>query len=173
MIRMHVDLETLGTQPNSLVLAIGLAAVCDKRGLVDSTVIYPSRTDQKYRHINPDTVAWWMGQSQEAKDLTFVDMANQIPVPLALNRMKWFWADTECEEAWGNGPTMDIAILEDLALDFNDSVPWTFRQVRCLRTLAMLAPEVDRVKLGVAHSAQHDAIAQGLWAREMIKWLKK
>ena len=173
MIRMHVDLETLGTQPNSLVLAIGLAAVCDERGLVDSTVIYPSRIDQQFRHISPDTVTWWMSQPQEAKDLTFVEMDNQSSVHGALDRLRWFWKDTGCEEAWGNGPTMDIAILEDLAFDFSDSVPWTFRQVRCLRTLAMLAPEVDRIRPVVAHSAQHDAIAQGLWAKGMIQWLKR
>ena len=173
MIRMSVDLETLGTQPNSLVLAIGLAAICDTRGLIDSKVIYPSRKEQKFRRIDPDTVDWWMGQTREAQRLAFVPEDSQLTIEAAMRSLMGFWQDRGCEEVWGHGPTMDVSILEDLAFDFELHVPWNFRQVRCLRTLAMLAPEVQKVKPWVPHSAQHDAIAQGIWAKEMVQWLKK
>lgn len=175
MNRAHIDIETLSTRTNAMVLSIGIAVVNDENGLLYSNVFYPDLGSQGGRHIDPRTVQWWMGQGEQARKLAFVEQAQQRFFRGILTSMDRFFKIHTVEEVWGNGPVMDIAILESLAedQDCRDVIPWGFRQVRDLRTLRMLAPTVKRIEPMVAHSAQHDAIAQGLWAREMIKWLKK
>lgn len=176
MNRMHFDLETLGTRYDSTILAIGVAVVSDTSGLLCSNVFYPCLDEQdSIQHIDHNTISWWMKQSEEARRLTFVSKEARIPFSTCLHSIGRMIDLNQVEEVWGNGPLMDIALIENMALslDMSSMVPWNFRQVRDLRTLRMLSPDISRHEPQVAHSAQHDAIAQGLWAREMIEWLKK
>lgn len=175
MIRMSIDLETLGTSLDSAILSIGIAVVQDDAGLIASTVIYPSVSEQHQSLVSYDTIQWWMFQEEGARAETFVSAAQRIPLLQTFKIIRDVWKFNKVQEVWGNGPLMDIALIEGMAQKYGhtDLIPWNFREVRCLRTLKMLAPDVERIKSTIPHSARHDAIAQGLWAAEMIKWLKK
>jgi hypothetical protein len=64
-----IDMETLSTSPDCVILTIG-AVRFDPRGegVVERLELRPTideQTEEFNRHIDPDTVAWWGQQSEE------------------------------------------------------------------------------------------------------------
>lgn len=163
---ISIDIETLGTQPNSMVLAVGFA-VFSENGVIESGQLNLDRNDQAGRHINPNTIYWWMQQSDEARASTFTD--DCLPVLSALYQLRDVWVLHRVQWAWGLSAAFDLGILEDLHRDVKLSTPWNHRQAMCLRTLSKLRPNISRPVPGVAHSAESDAIAQANWAIEMLR----
>jgi len=72
-----IDLETLGTTADSVILSIGavrfnLDTSCVFDGLGDTFYQVITIDDQSKRHISGYTLAWWMGQSK-ASQAVFTD----------------------------------------------------------------------------------------------------
>lgn len=176
---IHVDIETLGTRPDSVVLSIGAAFrhPQTKELITYHQAIEPSQPD---RHIDADTLAWWMEPAQEAAGAALRG-ADKLPLGVTLHQFtQWLEEhvpERECRVVWGNGSDFDNAILTHAYRTHEQAVPWDFWNNQSLRTLKLVESRLcarlkrntaSRVRPGMAHSAVEDAKAQLLWAEAML-----
>lgn len=166
---LSVDIETLGKNPDAVVLTIGLS-VFNMNGVIHSEQVNLDRTEQSRlgRHIDPETVDWWMRQSDVARADTFPG-DGYLSVRSGLSLISALWEQHNLKWAWGLSAQFDLGILEDLHRSVDYRHPWSHRQSMCLRTLSKLRPSVERPKAVTAHSAKSDAIAQAEWAIRMLR----
>jgi hypothetical protein len=158
---LMIDIETLSTDPKAVVTEIG-AAGYDKSG---SKMLYSERIELKSqlergRVIDPYTIEWWMGQSDEARS-SFKE--HKVDTKRALEE---FLVEvvTRCDlddlVVLGNGANFDITIMESLLKDFKLNIPWKFWNIRCYRTIKNMYPEIKMDRSGVHHKAVDDANSQ-------------
>lgn len=177
---VSIDLETLGVQPGSVITQIGLCAFDQRPGntSTSSTMIRvnaQSCIDLGLK-IDWSTVQWWLKQAE----LPRVGMADQIGVPLRTALMQvgdWFMdhGDHKSMRVWGHGCGFDCTQLEIAYNICKLPVPWDFRKVRDLRTLADLAPaaRVERPTPAMAHDAMADATAQAEWIQALTYQIER
>lgn len=158
-----IDLETMGTRPNAPVIAIG-AVTFDSRKMVLGERFYCNvdlaSSVALGSIIDPGTVMWWMGQSDEArKSLT---KSKPLQVALALQTFAE-WLDRNAIEkrsrkVWGNAPSFDCTLLSEHFRKASMDVPWEFWNERDFRTFRNLWPNVELdERKGTYHNALDDA----------------
>lgn len=161
-----LDLETMGTTPNSVILSIGAVKFGDDE-IKDS---FYERIDAKScldygLEIDVGTVMWWLQQSEEAR--------KEICKPAQpLNAvLTWFaeWAYSPDVRVWGNGATMDNIILSNAYFKVKIPRPWSYKGDMCYRTIKNLYPDIKIEQLGVYHNALDDATSQAKHLMKMIK----
>jgi hypothetical protein len=162
---MMIDLETLSTDSNAVVSAIGAVIFdMDTREVVSKYYKVLSFEDQLKlgRNVNEDTLKWWFKQSKEASEIYTTD--NKTPTSVALNELHSFMvenSDVRNLRVWGNGPSFDLTILETLMNDFRIKPPYSFRNVRCLRTFKEFLTKDKKVeRVGIHHNALDDCLYQ-------------
>jgi hypothetical protein len=160
-----IDLETLSTGPDAIVLSIGACVFDIKSQQILSTFIQiPDVQDQmkKGREIEASTLKWWFGQSDAAKKV-FHEKAR--PTEEVLKTFSQWIANNvllkKDRKVWGNGSHFDISILENLFKQYGIEVPWLYYNVYDLRTFKRFVGLNAKVeKQGVNHNALDDAIGQ-------------
>ena len=168
-----IDLETLSTSPNAVILTIG--ALKFKR----HTRFRSSTLPSFYRRIeiqscidlgldiSSDTEKWWSMQNNKARHEAF-EHKDRIPLVQALEELsEWFRGS---KYIWSHGATFDCVILEQAYYACDLTVPWMFCDVRDTRTLY----DVTNVKLKdfpikVEHHALYDAYRQVQAVIESLK----
>lgn len=167
-IDMMLDIETLSTRQDALVLSVG-AVLFDPYGtpgsIIDSMHV-PLTLDQPGSITDLDTVMWWFGQSEAAKAMvelrkttaqrTPLQMFSEMDAMLVRNGL------TPGRKVWGNSVSFDCGILRRLAERSGTTVPWGFRDENCYRTwfaeFKCLDIYVEHAKeVFVAHDALADA----------------
>lgn len=157
-----LDIETLGTTANSIILSI--AAVKFEFGN-DNTEVYSVNIDpksaKKYGMIsNPSTIQWWKDQRQEALKAF---MTNQISIESALDGFTDFvgpdWKDTIF---WVNGASFDYPILQWSYDATGRTAPWKYWNQRDARTLYAICGIDMRSypRVGTYHNAVDDCLTQ-------------
>ncbi len=174
-----VDLETLGTGTNALILSIGAQAF-----QLETQQLYPQQcirlkidpvdAQRLGQVIDASTVSWWLKQDENARQSLSSDFQDTL---LGALRKFTDWLNTYGpRRVWGNGATFDISILEDAYNLAGIAAPWKFRDVRDMRTIidvaARLGVEVPRVKPTIAHDALADATAQAIWVNRTFAALQ-
>lgn len=178
MYEMMIDLETLDTKPSAVVLSIG--AVVWETYVSEETpfelrwrlverflrVLDIQKQVDRKRTVSENTLLWWQRQDQTAKDEAF-NPVRQHP-GFVLGDFREFagkYADPEVGDLginafWASPATFDFPIWDDLAMTFNNFVPWTYRQKYDVRTVVREAsyPAKNHVwnGLGVAHTPVYD-----------------
>lgn len=167
-----LDIETLGTEPGCVVLAIG-AVVFDpvnKDAKMASFCRNISLLDQLFRGlvIDPQALEWWKAQTDEAK-ARLIDDENLTTLALALGNLK-AWLGSHAKQpgdtlmVWAKSPDFDCAILEHCAKCCGLEMPWTYRNKRDVRTATYMADlagnPVPPYNVGVSHSALDDCYTQ-------------
>lgn len=153
------DIETLGRTPGSLVLSIGAVEVDLEEGTLGATFhvnIDLADSIVKGLTVEQETVAWWQGQSEEAKALVFNSGA-ALPLVQALVSFSTFYDPIQKRDLYCCGPSFDVSILEAAYRVAGVPVPWEFYRVRDYRTLREWYPEVGSPPTTVAHDALEDA----------------
>lgn len=148
-----VDIETLGTQPGSAILAI--AAVTERSSFVE----YLSNADS-IRHrftMDVDTINWWLLQPQE---LYAVTTSGTAPVKGTLEAFSDWLSGFTNYRIWGNGAGFDIVLLEAAYRKVGVKIPWNYWQVMCYRTLKNIYPDLCTHKPVTPHDPYEDAKAQ-------------
>ena len=160
-----LDLETMGTNPYSVIWQIG-ACRFDERGVRDRVHLYVCQDSCKAIGMTCDvaTAKWWGEQSSEAR----CDMDTPaIPIKTALEMFAiWIGDDARI---WGNGAGFDNVILASAYELADMELPWKYSSNLDCRTLRFLAPNVKRIEPKVKHNAISDAVAQ---AEHMLSCLK-
>jgi len=169
-----IDLETLSTQQDAVVLTIG-ACKFNPFSFDEPTERLHFKLDtstqvEKGRHICDDTLAWWGDQDEEIKKEAFSDN-DRVDVESACDAMtEWF---KDCTKIWCQGPSFDFPIIYSLFKDFDREVPWPFWLQRDSRTVTGLVAENFKNKFDFgAHNALEDAVVQSKCVQYVYKKLR-
>lgn len=161
MNHMMIDLETLATSANALIISVG-ACVFDEEKIIRKGYWVLNQTEQykKGRAISVDTVRWWMEQSDGARSvfksrdiLTLEKFAESFGVFFEGERL----------HLWGNGADFDLAIMIDLWQRHSlPKIPgWAYYNHMCYRTFHQLFKCKGIVeRKGTHHDALDDAVHQ-------------
>lgn len=182
-----LDIETLSTESNAVVLSIGVALfnLTELSEPEDLPVylVYLNLDDQLAagRHISAGTVLFWMQQNDEAREKITKTRHKASASDEALKAVFQFMKRHRVGKVWGNGNTFDNTIIRSLAADFDVDYPVAFWADLDLRTLAYAHSRSigqekpwrpKPVELGlpddfVKHHAVDDALYQALLAQRL------
>jgi len=170
-----IDLETLATSTDAAILTIG-AVKFDPFGRElkepDMDSFY-CRVDLDSCHelglaVNDDTIAWWANQSKEAKEEAFGE-DNRIHIKDAFEQLyKFCWG---AKRVWSNGAAFDVPICETVYKRIGKAIPWSFWQVRDVRTAFDLGINPIRPPV-TAHHALEDAWNQAVGIQNVYNVLR-
>lgn len=170
-----VDLETLATTPDAVIITIG-AVRFDPFGDDTNTKsvqmphfyarIDAGSFDWPEAHIDENTLAWWAKQSPEAQNEAFGEGVERMSIRNALEL--FFDFCRPCDRIWANGCNFDHTIIETASRRLGMTVPWQYWQTRDCRTVFRMVPDRDDVKNN--HNALDDCAAQ---VRKLQQCLKR
>ena len=172
-----VDIETLSTAVNAAVLSIGAVEFDPMSGKIEREFYHElDLSDQTNRHIDANTVQWWVKQCLVNTDnIEFLSKNNREKdaVAYVLHELGAFinggkeYAMTRVEgyekiALWACDPDFDIAILADLYKEHNLPVPWKFSEPKSVRTVRMLThlAGMEIPTQEADHNALNDCIRQ-------------
>lgn len=186
-----VDLETLGTRQDAIVLEISAVEFNCHTGEIGE--VFDAKLDideqvQYRRSLNCETLQWWFKQDEEARKNIFdedVDIIRfNIPWELAefsnfverCNNKCNSDSDRRVVKLWGNGSLFDLGILQNMYETYlpNMKLPWKFWAVNDVRTIVDLNPDVKRnCKFdGTPHCAVDDCKHEIKYLVETLKTIK-
>jgi len=170
-----IDLETLGTTPNSTILTIG-AVKFDPFGdeLTDPKCVkFYCRVDLDScdrigLDTSEDTIAWWAQQSKESQDEAF-HPDDRIDIAVAMEQLyKFCWGT---KRVWSHGAAFDVVMCEHIFRKVGRAIPWSFWEVRDTRTLFDLGIDPERPPV-LKHHALEDAWNQAVGVQNVYKKLR-
>lgn len=163
-----VDLETLSTRSNAVILSIGAYEFDLKTGELGRkfyVLVDPQSCVDKGMVIDVSTIMWWMEQNDEAR-AEFKKQRYPIEDCLAAFS-EWY---KKGAQLWGNGATFDNVILKNAYLACGMKEPWLYSADRCYRTLKAKYPNIEAdAFVGARHNALADAKYQALHALKIHK----
>lgn len=162
-----IDLETLDTRPEGVILSIGVALFDPYDPKTEPVAGYYgvlSKADQlsRGRTTSASTLAWWEQQSPEARTV-LSDVQKPVVGVLKDLRSSINW--NEIDGVWGNGASFDNAMLKSIFADWDMDLPWAFWKDRCYRTMKSVyentkGHKLDIPRQGTYHNALDDAMHQ-------------
>lgn len=172
-----VDLETLDTNPNCVILSIGAVRFSPTgMGIVEKIELKPTiedQTEQYRRTISEDTLQWWGKQNPQAIEEAFSESGRLSFAECLEILYKFCW---NRRAIWSNGSGFDIVALETGYRDVGKAIPWPYYTARDTRTLFDIAGVSlrDR-KYGTktTHRAIEDAEHQAIVVQDAYRKLKK
>ena len=164
MKHIMLDLETLGTRADAVILSLGAGKFDLTSGKIDDQGFYASisidSNQELGRHIQEDTLLWWLKQDIAAQSVFHEE---KIALPQALEDFS-DWVGTGDYEVWSNGADFDIPMLGHAYAQIQMEAPWKFWASNCLRTYKKLPGAKALAQTvpfaGVKHNALADAVHQ-------------
>lgn len=154
-----IDLETLGTSSNAVILSIG-AVLFNMKGDTEALLHLGVDTQSCLNaglKVDGDTIDWWLKQSKENQDrLTSLKRLDLRAVLSELEAICNNVFEDIC--VWSHGSNFDIVLLENAYKAVGDKAWWKYSSVRDTRTLFDLANYKYKAKGG--HDALDDAMNQ-------------
>jgi len=166
-----LDLETLSTRPETVILTIG-AVKFDPFGDtvdVDRGLYYRIDVDEQLaldRHIQEETIQWWGNQDPEVREEALGEH-NRVSLDDMTRGLNRFLVGVE--NIWAQGPVFDIAILENLYRQLVKPTPWQFWQIRDSRTLFQVHGDPRDKNRQAAHNALMDCYYQAAAVQEIYR----
>lgn len=171
-----VDIETLSTAVNAVVLSVGAVEFDPFTGKIEREFYREVRLDlQQARHISASTVQWWAKHlTTYSADNIFAksDADKSMPIEVVCELGEFLNGGVEYGvnrvdaykkiAVWSCDPDFDLAILSNLYGELNLPVPWKFWETRSVRTVRMLN-EIAGIEVPlqpVTHNALEDCIRQ-------------
>lgn len=170
-----IDLETLATSTDAAILTIG-AVKFDPFGresddkAMDSFYVRVDldSCDEIGLVTNDDTIEWWSKQSKEAQYEAF-ENTDRMHIRTAFDQLyKFCWG---AQRVWSNGAAFDVVICEHVFKKINKATPWSFWQVRDVRTAFDLGINPQRPPV-TAHHALEDAWNQAVGIQNVYNTLR-
>ncbi|MEH8216209.1 3'-5' exonuclease [Aeromonas veronii] len=175
MKNVMLDLETMGKGPRAAIVTIGAVFFDPMTGELGAEFeAHINLSDSaKFGEMDPDTVLWWLGQSDDARAAIAYDVDGEKRMALlqALQKFQeWLMANGQEGKrpyVWGNGAGFDCTIMAN-AYEAVRKVRfigyWNGFQDRDVRTVVDMGrdllsfdPKKDMPFEGVAHRALDDA----------------
>lgn len=168
-----VDLETMGLESNAAIISIGAVKFDINDGIISefyTNVSLKSSVANGLR-INPDTIMWWLDQSDGARRALLEKKGVDLTVALQMF-MDWYNETPTYKTVWGHGAGFDNVILKK-AMSLTGISPWGYRDDRCYRTLLELyknrvpKPDIEIVE----HNALEDARYEALHLIDILRYI--
>ena len=166
-----IDIETLGTEPGSVVLSVG-AVKFDPFNSIEPNngkhwMLDVDAQTEKGRIVDESTLAWWGKQEQSIQDRAFSDVGRTDVDVFMKDLNGWL---TGCEAIWCQGPQFDMVILEDFFDNFGHHKNWFYWQISDCRTLFKLMPRDPRKDIQQnLHNALEDSRWQAVCVQKFYK----
>lgn len=180
---MHamIDLETWSSRPTACVVQIAAVLfepVCGGKVKVEeafNTYVVP---DGQKAHVSPDTMLWWLKQSDAARRDLVRGLGGAVPLGTALHGLQEWYKLHGPTVTWCHGLAFDIPILNHAYAQEGLDPPWYYRSVRDTRTWYMaqgdpspaVQEKVERLlkpEWCVPHNALYDATLQALQVQDV------
>lgn len=172
-----LDLETLSTEPNAMITAIGAVVMdfenCTIRETFERQIDIESYGSNSGFDMSASTVKWWLKQSDDARS-KFNEPAHSYKAALfGFGNWCSMVSDGKMSDlfVWGNGAAFDNVIIKNaLAREQASVTLWPYSNDRCYRTIKSVFPRLDlKVEGLTAHNALDDAKYQALYLLELHK----
>lgn len=158
-IDVMIDIETASTKRNALILSVAAIKFDPfSEKVFDGIYLKPDLESQleEGRVVDDSTIEWWAKQEKNILQESWDD-TDRIPLPDFLQQFnKFVW---NSRMYWAKGPTFDMIILEDFYASQLRPVPWKYHQVKDVRTIYDLAPELI-ITNAEAHNCLADCAVQ-------------
>ena len=168
-----LDIETLATSPDSVVLTFGAIKFdpFDNNKPMDQGLYMRVNVDEQIelgRRVDEGTVAWWGTQSAEVREeaLGENDRVSLEDFTKQLNKFV-----SSATRIWAQGPVFDIVILENLYRQLGKPAPWQYYTIRDSRTLLKALGD-DREGGALLHNALADCVSQAEAVQSAVKRYK-
>ena len=167
-----IDIETLATQPDAVILTIGALKFDPKSNAEGDTIYHRLDVDSQIkmgRRVDEDTVAWWGKQTLAVREEA-LGTSNRDPIDVVFDSISRFMVGVD--NIWAQGPVFDIALMENLLRQVKRPCPWHYWQIRDSRTLFKLLNEDPRPKnFEGAHNALTDCYHQAKAVQKVFRQL--
>ena len=166
---MHVmlDIETLATTPDAVVMSVGVVKFDPHSGTPYNKTLWRPDIDEQTerdRHVSESTLEWWSKLPQHIQDDAFSE-DGRIPVAQFMKELNRYCVGAD--KIWCQGPQFDMLILENLYIQWGHHFGWQFWQIMDCRTLFQLMPTDPRKAIQQdLHSADADAYYQAIGVQQ-------
>lgn len=166
-----LDLETLSTRPEAVILTIGAVKFDPYSGYIDGDKGLYHRVDVDEqialgRHVQEETVQWWGKQDPEVFEEAMGE-GNRVSLDTMCSDLNRFLVGVE--NIWAQGPCFDIVILENLYRQLVKPTPWQFWQISDSRTLFKTHGDPREKGRAGHHNALADCIYQAIGVQQIYK----
>lgn len=170
-----LDLETIGTEANSVITSINAVEFDIETGQIreefKQSITIKSCVDAGLK-LDHKTFIWWLGQPEASRMKLIEDNDLAKPLKTVLKNFAVWLANlnqvhrrdyrtyNDTVRVWGRGPRFDCGLLSSAYEAIReDRTPWDFRNERCVRTMEMLAPDIKKNTLftGILHEGLSDS----------------
>jgi hypothetical protein len=168
--RVMFDIETLGIEPGSAILSIG-AVRFDPDGLGDTfeAQISLESCEGVGLEIEAGTLAFWLDEltaDGEINPAHLETLTTGDDVKGVLREFREWVGDAD--EIWANSPKFDCGHLEAAYDAVGWDAPWSYDQLRDVRTVRSLPVDVEIEQTGEEHDALDDACYQAEEVRAIL-----
>jgi len=174
MTAVMLDLETLGTRPDCVIMTLGAVKFDPFNPDREPGPGIYLRMDLEEqlalgRTVDDSTIEWWAQQDSRVRTEAWdgTDRSSIHELKRELNRFL-----VGVDDIWSQGPVFDIAILEDLYRSQNWGFPWSFWQIRDSRTLFKVHGDPRQKGRDQAHNALLDCVYQAQAVQQIFKGIK-
>lgn len=173
MADIMLDLESLGTRPDCVILTLGAVRfnpydITSEPGPGIYMRIDVDEQTALGRNIQDDTLDWWMRQADDVREEAF-GLEDRVSLTTMYRELNRFLVGAN--NIWAQGPVFDIAILENLYRQQGWPTPWQFWQIRDSRTLfGVHGDPRERNKVGL-HNALEDCVSQARGVQQIYHQL--
>jgi exodeoxyribonuclease VIII len=169
-----INLETLGTDPEAMILSLGAVKFDPLAKLIEETFHTAVDLLQAPRNaygltIDPGMLFWWL-QPERSRARVALSETPKADLASVLDGFA-LWFGNLSLPVWGNGVAFNNVILRNAFEAMNMDCPWFHDEDRCYQTLKNLFPEVtaDSTPGLTAHSALDNAIHQTEHLRKIMR----
>jgi len=166
-----LDIETLSTRPDAVVLTLGAVKFDPWAADVDTDrgLYVRCNVDEQIsmgRHVQEETLAWWGKQAEDVREEALGDH-DRTSMNSMLDQINRFLVGSN--NIWCQGPAFDIVILENLYRQMERPAPWQFWQIRDSRTLFGVHGDPRDKGAKGAHNALIDCYYQARAVQQVYK----
>ena len=171
MIHEMIDLETLSTTPDAVILTVGGVKFDPTTQMQPYNHLYfrldvDSQTAMG-RNVQQNTLDWWAKQPTEIAEEALGEK-DRISIEDACQKINKFGVGVDV--FWCQGPLFDYAILQNLYAQLGKPLPWAYWQIRDSRTLFSLVPRETEKRQGL-HNALEDCKFQAKKVQKVYRQL--
>jgi hypothetical protein len=171
MMDVMLDIETLSTRPEAVVLTLGAVKFDPWADEVNTETGLYIRIDVDEqltlnRHVQQDTVDWWGRQPEDVREEALGEQ-ERTSLDASMDQLNKFLVGSN--NIWCQGPAFDIVILENLYRQLNRPAPWQFWQIRDSRTLFGVHGDPRNKNAVGAHNALIDCYYQAMAVQQVYK----
>jgi len=168
---LMLDLETLSTMPNAVILSMGAVKFdpfSDRIDVEDGLDLRIDVDSQSAlgRDIQEDTINWWSTQPPEVQEAAMSE-EGRVSLSDFVRKLNKFTVGVD--QIWCQGPVFDIVILENLYRQLGVPIPWNYWQIMDSRTMFKAHGDPrDKSRKG-AHNALYDCVYQAAGIQQIYK----